>query len=166
MSDWKTVVAKLVRFGDRLPEENQMLFHGEPPVQRPWPKGIAASLVLREFYSLADGASVGDFTLRGLGELDDLRKWSGDKEYKAGRYVLFGDTEFGCPLVWDSVENVVGYHDQDGADGLVMSDETGSELMGLSLEAFFERLFAKRADDRDETAKLWAETLDLLDRFA
>lgn len=166
MSDWKAMVQKLVQFGDQLPEEQQMIFHGEPPAQRPWPKGVPARPALREFYALCDGASLGTFTIRGLGELEDLRKWSGDKEYKAGRYVIFGDTEFGSPLVWDSVENVVGYHDQDGADGLVMSEETGSDLMGLSLEAFLERLFAKPADVRDETAKLWAETLDRLDRFA
>ena len=94
-----------------------------------------------------------------------MREWSGDDAYEPGRYLIFGDIEFGHPLVWDGVEDRVGYHDQDGADGLVMSDETGLEMMGLKLSAFLESLFARPADTRDEIPKLWAETLDRLDRL-
>jgi hypothetical protein len=100
----------------------------------------------------------------------DLQDWSGDDEYEAGRYLIFGTIEIGQPLVWDSVEDRVGYHDQDGADGLVMSDETGLELMGLDLGEFLEGLFSRppvgRGDRDDEVSKSWVESLDALDRLS
>ncbi len=165
MQDWKSILKKLVRFGSQLPEELQMCFHAIPPAQCPLPKEIPASPVLQELYWLCDGASIGHFSICGRSELKDLSEGSFDDEYEAGRYLVFGDTEYGHPLVWDSTEDRVGYHDQDGVGGLVMSAETGAKMMGLSLEAFLEFIFARPARTRDEASRLWARTLDELDRF-
>lgn len=166
MSDWKAVLQKLVQFRDRLPEELRDGFHAAPPAQGPWPIGLPPSAALREFYSLCDGGSIGAFTISGRGELEDLSEWSGDEKYDAGQYWIIGDTQFGLPLVWDSREDRIGYHDHDGADGLVMSDETGAEMMGLSLDAFLAHLFSRPVNPRDDVLKLWAEALNTLDRFA
>ena len=78
-----------------------------------------------------------------------------------------GATEFGHSLVWDSAEDRVGYYDTDGADGFVMSEETGAELMGRTIADFLAGLFAPPRRTRgDQVQQMWAKVVAELDRAA
>lgn len=158
MADWRSSVRKLVEACDRLPARLRDAMVIEPPVAGPWPAGLPSCPALVDFYELCGGGYFGHYGLCARSELEDLGARSGG-EYESGRYLIVGDTEFGHPLVWDSREDRVGYCDEDGADGPVMSNETGMDLGGLSMEAFLSGLFTLPArGKRDE----WVETLEAL----
>lgn len=167
MASWETMLHKLVQFGDQLPEDLRGEFHADPPSTRPWPRSLPTCPALTAFYSLCNGGLLGEFAVSGREDLDDLREWAGDDEYEAGRYLVFGDTMFGHPLVWDSVDDCLGYHDQDGADGLVMTNETRSGFAGLTMDQFLSGLFSGAVKPLlPETAESWAGVLEALNHIA
>jgi hypothetical protein len=95
----------------------------------------------------------------------NLHEFQEDDEVEAGRYVVIGDTEFGHSLVWNSTEDQVGYYDFDGADGFVMSEETGAELMGRTMAGFLAGLFSPpRRTQGDPVQQKWGQVLAELER--
>src|SRR5262249_38733926 len=161
---WQSTVQKLVRVGQQLPEPLNEAFTARPPSAGRWPKGRPSCPALQEFYSLCDGGTFGRYTFGRRRDLQDLHEGAGDAE--AGRYLAFGDTEFGHQLVWDSAQDRVGYYDSDGADGLVLSGETGAELMGLPMDEFLSGLFSPPRREWGEVEKMWRLALAALEQLA
>jgi hypothetical protein len=160
MPTWQAQLRKLVEIFEELPEPLTEAFLVEPPSGKAWRKGIPSCPALQEFYSLCDGGTFSYYTLSALG---DLQKFD-EEEVEGNRYLAIGDTQFGHTLVWDSREDRVGYYDFDGADGLVMSAETGAALMGLPMEGFLRGLFTPptRPNKRDDVEKAWIQVLERL----
>jgi hypothetical protein len=164
MSTWQARLRTLVRIVDQLPEPLNEAFSAQPPAGRPWPHRLPTCPALQDFYTLCDGGTFSHFSLH---PLRDVQEFEEDDTVEPGRYVVIGDTEFGHSLVWDSTDDRVGYYDSDGADGFVISEETGAELMGRTAADFLAGLFSPPRRTRgDEVQKMWAQVLEELDRTA
>jgi hypothetical protein len=166
MATWQSQLQKLVRVGEQLPEPLNLAFSAERPSGRGWPSRLPSCPALQEFYALCNGGTFNHYSLGRLADLQHLRGHGGQDGIEPGRYVIIGDTEFGHPLVWDSIEDRVGYYDPDGADGLVLSEETGAEGMGRSMADFLAGLFAPPRRTRgDQVQQLWGQALAELERI-
>ena len=164
MTTWRDRLRKLVRVAGRLPAPFGESFSVRPPSGRRWPARVAPCPALQEFYALCDG---GTFSHYSLDRLAMLQTFQGDDAAEPGQYVGFGNTGFGHPLVWDGAADRVGYHDLDGADGFVWSEETGAELMGRTMADFLAGLFSPPRHTRgDPTQQMWAQVLADLERLA
>jgi hypothetical protein len=164
MATWQSQIQKLVRVAELLPEPLNEAFLVQPSSGGSLPAGLPSCPALQEFYALCDGGTFSHYSLHPVAE---VQEFSEDDEAEPGRYVVIGDTEFGHSLVWDSDEDRVGYYDFDGADGFVMSEETGAELMGRTMADFLAGLFAPPRSTRgDQVQQMWAKVLTELDRVA
>ena len=162
MATWQSQIQKLVRVAEQLPEPLNEAFSARPSSGGSWPPSLPPCPALQEFYALCDGGTFSHYSLHPLAELHEFQE---DDEAEPGRYLAIGDTEFGYSLVWDSVEDRVGYYDFDGADGFVWSEETGAELMGRRMVDFLAGLFSPPRRTRgDEVQQMWAKVLAELDR--
>jgi hypothetical protein len=167
MAAWQSQLQRLVRVAERLPEPLNEAFSARPPSGGNWPPSLPSCPALQEFYALCDGGTFSHYSLHRLAELQDFREDRGDDEIEPGRYVVIGDTEFGHPLIWDSTQDRVGYYDVDGADGFVMSEETGAELMGRAMSDFLAGLFSPPRRTRgDQVQQMWGQALAELGRIA
>jgi hypothetical protein len=159
---WQSRLQKLVRVIEELPEPLNDYFLVEPPSGKSWPKELPPCPALKEFYTLCDGGTFSHYSLHSLDEVHEFDE--GDDVGPEG-YVTIGDTEFGHSLVWDSAKDQVGYYDFDGADGFVMSEETGAELMGRTMADFLAGLFSPpRRTKGDKVQQMWSQVLIELDR--
>jgi hypothetical protein len=166
MATWQSQLQKLVQVAEQLPELLNEAFSAQPSSGRSWPAGLPSCPTLVEFYALCDGGTFSRYSLHPLADLQVFQDDWGKDEIQPGRYVVIGDNEFGHSLIWDSTEDQVGYYDLDGADGLVMSAETGDDLMGRTMAGFLEGLFAPPRRTRgDEVKKMWAQALAELERI-
>ena len=164
VATWQSQLQKLVRVAEQLPEALNEEFSVQQPSGQKWPAGLPSCPALQEFYALCDGGTFSHYSLHPLADLQQFRE---DDEAEPGRYVEIGDTRFGHSLVWDSDEDRVGYYDFDGADGFVMSEETGAELMGRTMADFLTGLFSPPRRTRgDPVQQMWAKVLAELDRVA
>jgi hypothetical protein len=161
MGTWQSQLQKLVRISEQLPEPLNEAFLVEPPSGGHWPAHLPACPALQEFYGICDGGTFSHYTLASQADLE----FFSDDDVETGRYIVIGDTEFGHSLVWDSAQDKVGYYDLDGADGFVMSEETGAELMGRTMSDFLTGLFSPPRRTRgDPMQQMWAKTLAELER--
>jgi hypothetical protein len=162
VATWQSQLQKLVRVAGQLPGALNEEFSVEPPSGQKWPAGLPSCPALQEFYALCDG---GTFSHYSLHPLADLQQFQEDDEAERGRYVGIGNTQFGQSLIWDSDEDRVGYYDLDGADGFVMSEETGAELMGRTMADFLTGLSSPPRRTRgDPVQQTWAMVLAELER--
>lgn len=163
MHDWKTKLEKWVSGWNQLSELTQDCFPVRPPVPREgdgnWPEDLPSCPILVEFYARCDGGRFGSYTLSPLAELSDPSSgWLADSpglELTQGRWIEFGDHEFGHALLWDADADEVVIYSPD--------DEEPSRLK-RTMSQFIERLLnpsQKTADDEDdESNAMWIEALD------
>jgi hypothetical protein len=161
--DWKTKLEKWVSAWDQLSELTKDCFPVRRPVARDdennWPADLPRCPTLVDFYSRCDGGRFGSYTLLPLAEVDDPSTgWLADSpglEVKAGRWIQFGDHEFGHALLWDADADEVVLYSPD--------DEEPRRLKRTMLQ-FIERLLypSKKTteDEDDESNEMWIEALE------
>jgi hypothetical protein len=167
MATWQFQLQKLVRICEQLDDPLNEAFSAEPPSGKPWPSHLPSCPALQEFYGICNGGAFSHYSLASQAELEFFSEFVNEDEAEPNRYIVIGDTEFGHSLVWDSTQDQVGYYDLDGADGFVMSEEIGADLMGRTMSDFLTGLFSPPRRTRgDKVQQMWTKTLAELDRNA
>ena len=138
MRTLRSVIRALRTHGGSLPEPLCDLFNAAPPSGAPWPEGLPSSPVLREFYAECDGGSLGPFCFLTLAEVADdtasTAEWMEGMEPDGmpprGRWLAFGDNEYGLSLIWDADRDAVLLYASDGGS-LYDADDTSLRLRRL-----------------------------------
>jgi len=147
MNDWRTRLAKLVRVAERVEELPEPLayFHASPASEGAWPGGLPPNPALRDFYPICDGGRIGSFEILPLAEVHPLIDDAPEAgTVDPGRCHVFGDVEIGFPLVWDGVNDCVGYYDRDSDEFQILSEQKPG--MGPTLEGFFAYVLGRPED--------------------
>lgn len=164
MSDgWKDRLENWVSVWDQLSEQAQDCFPVSRPVTRDgenaWPEDLPNCPTLLDFYARCDGGRFGSYTLLPLAELcdpsdDEWLEGMPGLELTEGKWIEFGNHDFGHALWWDSDADEVVLYNPD--------DEEPTRLK-RTIDQFVERLFhptKKTTDDEDdESIAMWIEAL-------
>jgi hypothetical protein len=159
VADWRSELRALAAVGetDLLP---LLIFNANPPSPTPWPAELAEpSAVVREFFSICDGAYLDGHRFFSLAELlpENRYWWKLLEEYPRpgggpidrAHHVILAFDASGFPLVWDRrTDQVVTffYKDRDDLDP-----------SGPTLDEFLTEIFSPDSDN-----DTWAEALQQL----
>jgi hypothetical protein len=158
MHDWKSRLAQWIHAWEDLSELTQDCFPIRRPIQFAWKPALPKCPTLADFYALCDGGKFGSFDISSVTELNDPSSgWLADSpglELKPGRWIQFGNHEFGHHLLWDAdADEVVLYSPDD-------EEPTRTKQ---TISQFIERLLypSKKTMEweDDESNGMWIEAL-------
>lgn len=157
MRDWKAALDKWTRAWEGLSELTRDCFDVRQPIRFTWNSALPNCPALADFYARCNGGTFGSFDISSVDELNDPSDWLADslgEELTPGRWLQFGNHQFGHHLLWDA----------DADEVLLYSpDDDEPERLKQTVAQFFERLLnpSKKTKDYedDETNEMWMEAL-------
>jgi hypothetical protein len=158
MRDWKSKLETWIHAWDDLPELTRDCFPIRRPVTVPWKSDLPSCPTLIDFYTRCDGGTFGSFDISSMTELNDPSSEcladSPGLQLKPGRWIQFGNHNFGHHLLWDADADEVVLYSPD--------DEEPTRLK-QTMSEFFDRLLhpSKKTMEYedDESNAMWIEAL-------
>jgi hypothetical protein len=154
MRNWRERLDRWARNWDRLPEATRDSFAIRKPSTLGWPPELPQCAPLTEFYTRCDGGTFGRYDLSAKADLaDPSNGWLADSpglDLKPGRWIEFGNHEYGHQLLWDADADEVM---------LYSSDDEEPRRFKRSMERFLQGLFSPPADAENETIRMWFAAL-------